>query len=606
VDEDRANALFARYVERLVVDGVRLSATDLASGDPELMAELQRRVEAFGRIEEILGRATEPLTGQTLGHYRVHESLGAGGMGEVYRAFDTRLGREVALKVLPPLFALDPARRARFEREARLLASLDHPNIEAIYGIESAGDRLFLVLELVEGETLAERMTRGPLPLEEACPLFIEIANALEASHATGIIHRDLKPANVKLTRDGRAKLLDFGLGKALGERELSVLSLPLELSRDTATGVILGTASYMSPEQARGREVDKRTDIWSFGCVLFEALTGRVAYQGDSFADTLAAVLHRDPEWEALPKTTPLTLRALLRRALEKDPERRPDVGEARRMLQEVLERPRARTPTAARVGAALVAGLLVALLAATLLANRTPRGARPSTLASVTPLELPTPAAKLMVDREAYRTTLKANYASWRAAFDRGPTSGSAGSFVVCVTTREPPALDMIDPRTSSVAAHIPLPAKETRDRIIGVAMSPDGDRAYVAGLDADRVFVVDLKSQFVLAVPDGSGIAVGDRPFQVALTPDGRRAYVTLLSGAVSVIDTDPRSPRFHTVVRVPDGRAIRVGTEPTGIAIAPDATRAFVTDMLADAVFVLDIAHEPAFPHRRRHA
>ncbi len=229
------------------------------------------------------------MIGQTLAHYRIVERLAAGGMGEVYRASDTKLGREVAIKVLPDAFVRDPERLARFEREARLLASLNHPNIAAIHGFEQSRGIPYLVLELVPGETLADRLSAGPLRIEEALRICVQIAQGLEAAHERGVIHRDLKPANIKITPEGKVKVLDFGLAKAFAA-DLAESSAVTEVG--TRQGVILGTPSYMSPEQARGKPVDKRTDIWSFGCVLYEALTGRPRPFGLRPAGPLALLL--------------------------------------------------------------------------------------------------------------------------------------------------------------------------------------------------------------------------------------------------------------------------------------------------------------------------
>ena len=282
--------------------------------------------------------------GKRLGTYEIISSLGAGGMGEVYRARDTKLGRDVALKVLPEAFSRDKERLARFEREARLLASLNHPNIAVIHGFEESDGVHFLVMELVEGETLAERIARGPIPLDEALPLFRQIAEALEAAHGKGVIHRDLKPANIKITPEGKIKVLDFGLAKSF-ESEVSDVDLsqsPTLVRDGTQAGVILGTAPYMSPEQARGKIVDKRADIWAFGCVLFEALTGRLAFPGQTLSDTIANVLKREPEWERLPEIIPIGIRTLLRRCLQKDPERRlRDAWDARLEIEEALSGP-------------------------------------------------------------------------------------------------------------------------------------------------------------------------------------------------------------------------------------------------------------------------
>jgi Tol biopolymer transport system component len=269
------------------------------------------------------------MIGKTLGHYRVGEQLGRGGMGEVYLADDLNLNRKVALKFLPEAFAADPERMARFEREAKLLASLNHPNIAAIYGLEQAEGKRFLVLELVEGETLAQRLSKGALSVEEALGICRQIADALEAAHEKGIIHRDLKPANVMITEGDKVKILDFGLAKALSDETQSVDSSqsPTLTEAMTRPGVILGTAAYMSPEQAKGKAVDKRADIWAFGCILYECLTGKRAFEGETVTETLAAVLTRDPEWEKAPAQA----QPLLRRCLERDPKKRlRDIGEA------------------------------------------------------------------------------------------------------------------------------------------------------------------------------------------------------------------------------------------------------------------------------------
>jgi serine/threonine protein kinase len=262
------------------------------------------------------------MIGQTLSHYKIVETLGAGGMGVVYRAEDTNLNRHVAIKVLPDIFSGDPERLARFEREAKLLASLNHPNIAAIHGLEEAGGKLFLVLELVEGETLAQRIAKGPLPVDETLDICRQIAEGLEAAHEKGVIHRDLKPANVKITPEGKVKVLDFGLAKAF-QGEMAAADAnhsPTLTDQMTRPGVILGTAAYMSPEQTKGKAVDKRTDIWAFGCVLYECLAGKRAFEGETVTETLASILKGEPDWLALPVVTPQLIRRLLCRCLQKD----------------------------------------------------------------------------------------------------------------------------------------------------------------------------------------------------------------------------------------------------------------------------------------------
>ena len=279
-------------------------------------------------------------TGTRLGHYEIVELLGAGGMGEVYRARDTNLKREVAIKVLPAAVAADQERLGRLEREAHLLASLNHVNIASIYSLERDADTRFLVLELVEGETLAERLQRGPLPVTEALEAGGQIAEALEAAHEKGIIHRDLKPANVMLKLDGQVKVLDFGIAKL---RQPGGIGEPPD-SSDVSTqltlpGTLVGTVPYMSPERIRGQAVDRRSDIWSLGCLLYEALAGRGAYQRDTAPDTMSAILQDEPEWADLPPETPQAIRTLLRRALDKDVDRRlRDAGDARLEIEDAL----------------------------------------------------------------------------------------------------------------------------------------------------------------------------------------------------------------------------------------------------------------------------
>jgi len=280
--------------------------------------------------------------GSKLGSYEVLAPLGRGGMGEVYRARDSKLGRDVAIKALPESFAADPERLARFEREARLLASLSHPNVAGIHGLEEIERRRYLVLELVDGESLAQRLARGALPVAETLDVARQIAAALEAAHERGIVHRDLKPGNVMLGPDGTVKVLDFGLAKGgVAASSLSGSDLsqsPTMTVAATQAGVVLGTAAYMSPEQARGRSVDRRTDIWSFGCVVYECLTGRQAFEGETVSDLVARILERDPDWAALPRDTPPRLVALLRRCLRKDArERLRDIGDARIELAEI-----------------------------------------------------------------------------------------------------------------------------------------------------------------------------------------------------------------------------------------------------------------------------
>ena len=276
-------------------------------------------------------------SGTRLGSYDILAPIGAGGMGEVYRARDTKLSRVVAIKVLSQEFARQPERLVRFEREARAVASLNHPNIAAIHSFERWEGVPFLVLEYVPGETL-----HAPASIGDAIAIARQICDALEAAHDQGIVHRDLKPANIKLTPEGKVKILDFGLSKALANTSAAVdVSGSPTVSIDTTeTGVVMGTAAYMSPEQSRGRPVDNRTDVWAFGCVLFELLTGRAVFRGETLEDTLVAILTREPDWQALPAETPDNVRRLLRRCLQKDPDRRlHHIADARLELEEAGE---------------------------------------------------------------------------------------------------------------------------------------------------------------------------------------------------------------------------------------------------------------------------
>ena len=292
--------------------------------------------------------------GERLGPYEIRELLGAGGMGEVYRARDSKLGRDVAIKVLPEEFSQDSKRLARFKREAQLLAALNHPNIAAIHGLEESGATLYLVLELVPGETLAARLSKGRLTVEEALRIATQVAEALEEAHEKGIIHRDLKPGNIMITEDGKVKVLDFGLARAFAEDTPEAdSSLSPTLTRDgTRAGVILGTAAYMSPEQARGRKLDKRSNIFSFGAVLYEMLSGKKAFSGEDVSDILASVIKLEPDWVALPDALDPRIERLLRRCVEKDrKKRRRDIGDVRNEIEEALatpERGRAVLPVA------------------------------------------------------------------------------------------------------------------------------------------------------------------------------------------------------------------------------------------------------------------
>ncbi len=322
-----------RQVERLLTESV--SAGFLAESAVVRGAHLLVDVSAAARV------------GHTIGAYRIEGLLGVGGMGEVYQAVDARLGRSVAIKILPTAFSTDPDRVARLDREARILATLNHPNICAIYEIEEIDGIKLLVLELVEGQTLAERIasraTAGQtgLAMPEALTIARQITDALEAAHDKGIVHRDLKPANIRITADGTVKILDFGLAKSVtGDSTPDLTLAPPTVSSGPRHGIVMGTAAYMSPEQARGLPVDRRTDIWAFGCVLYEMLTGRVAFAGDTISDSIAKVLEREPDWSALPAGTPAAIRRLLFRSLVKDLKKRlKDISDVRLEIDAIDE---------------------------------------------------------------------------------------------------------------------------------------------------------------------------------------------------------------------------------------------------------------------------
>jgi serine/threonine protein kinase/Tol biopolymer transport system component len=359
--------------------------------DVELRREVESLLAHHGSADDVLTRGAvaaaaglvsdvgrSMVVGRRFGVYQVLAPIGAGGMGEVYRARDTRLGRDVAIKIVPHEFTSLPDRLARCEREARMLAALNHPHIAAIYGIEDDEGIHALVLELVDGETLAERIARGPLPVVHALEIARQIADALDAAHEKGIVHRDLKPANIKITSDGVVKVLDFGLAKLEAPvTEAGISASPTVTVGGTHAGLIVGTAAYMSPEQARGLPVDKRTDIWAFGCVLYEMLTGRAVFARDTISDTLAAVLEREPDWTALPRQTSSRVRRTLQRCLEKDPKRRlRDIADA---TAELYETAAGETPPVAiglhRGYGATLAAIVVAGLAFSVWSWRTSR---------------------------------------------------------------------------------------------------------------------------------------------------------------------------------------------------------------------------------------
>ena len=313
------------------------------------------------------------MIGKTLAHYEITDLLGKGGMGEVYRARDTKLGREVALKFLPPELSDDPERCARFEREARTLANLQHPNVATIYGFEEIEGFRFLVMELVEGEDLEQRLRHRPIPVSEALDMACQIAAGIEAAHERDIVHRDLKPANIKITPDGEVKILDFGLARAY-QNEIENDALDRETHSVTIAmtraGTVLGTPAYMSPEQARGETLDRRTDVWAFGCVLYEMLTGQKCFSGDSITDVLASIVTKEPDWSLLPPKLPLRVHELLRQTLEKNPRHRlRDIGDIGLVIERVgadIAAPSPPASTGSKSSRPFIWGVMLVLLAA------------------------------------------------------------------------------------------------------------------------------------------------------------------------------------------------------------------------------------------------
>jgi eukaryotic-like serine/threonine-protein kinase len=376
----QVKALFQAAIERPPHERAAFLQSATA-GDDTLRRDVESLLAADASDHGLLDTmpvAAVPLeTHHRIGVFEIIELIGAGAMGQVYRARDTRLNRDVAIKVLPPLLAVDPDRVMRFRREAQVLAALNHPNIAALYGLEESDGVQALVLEFVDGPTLTDRLWSGPLPLDEVFDLARQIAEALEAAHDKGIIHRDLKPANIKITPQGVAKVLDFGLARAWdGASDAQLAAAPtLTATLDRERG-FQGTPAYMSPEQARGRPLDKRTDIWSYGCVLFEMLTGRPAFAGDTISDTIVSILDREPHWEALPPSTPGRVRDLLRRCVQKDLHwRLRDIGDVRIELDDasrfgavgdvaVGQRPVGRGRAAANLGLAILATIAIAVV--------------------------------------------------------------------------------------------------------------------------------------------------------------------------------------------------------------------------------------------------
>ena len=498
-------------------------------------------------------------TGTRLGAYEIVGAIGAGGMGEVYRARDPRLGRDVAIKSLPEAFATDDDRVARFEREARLLASLNHPAIAAIYGLEHSEDSRYLVLELVEGGSLADRLGRGALPIDEALRIARDIADALHAAHEKGIVHRDLKPANVALTSAGRPKVLDFGLAKALRAE-----SAATTIAEGTQAGVVLGTLPYMSPEQTRGAAVDKRTDVWSFGCVLYEMLTGRAPFTGASGPDIVVAILERTPDLDRLPERTPARVRWLLRRCLEKDPDRRlHDLADARIELEETLSSPDGadvakpgasmtrRERLAWAIAAAAVAGSIAAI---SMTAGRRDGPEAASTVATgVFRSELPLPAE------------LRLTLADPAARFSVSP-DGRRLAFAAAAANGEP----MLWVRTLDSTTAQPLAGTEGASYPF---WSPDSQSiAFIARSRPQRV----VGPGGALKSVDVTG---GSEP--LTLTPRAFNATGAWNAEGVVLFTPTGNSPLFRVSARSP-GEPVAVGALDTANGEVQHAHPSFLPD------------------------
>jgi serine/threonine protein kinase len=532
-----------------------------------------------------------PSSGAKLGVYEILSLLGSGGMGEVYRARDTKLHREVALKVLPAPMAHNTERMARFEREAQVLASLNHPNIAAIYGLEESNGASALVMELVEGRTLAERLAAGEpqdrrpplspllneegkreargggeaLSLDEALPIARQIAEALEYAHERGIVHRDLKPANLKITPEGMVKILDFGLAKALeGEHAAGdVSSSPTISGLATQAGIILGTAAYMSPEQAKGKPVDRRADIWAFGCVLYEMLTGRQAFCGETSTDVLAAVVRAEPEWNVLPATTPIAIQKLLRRCLIKEPKQRlRDIGEARITIEETLSGADGRPP---------LGPLLSEEGKREARGGATWRRALPWALSGILALAL-----VALIIGQAWRGRVQP---SWTGEMLGGPVISifprlSPDGRLLAFIAKDPDDVMQLWVMQPESGNRIMLTHNRERGLVQSVSWSPDGSRIYydrwydqpngiysVPALGGDEQLVVE-NAEFPEALPDGSLLITRRNPenryqvFHYWPETGQSQAYPLATSGAIGV----------QHMRAIPGGReALVIGTE-----------------------------------------
>jgi hypothetical protein len=524
--------------------------------------------------------------GTRLGPYEILTLIGSGGMGEVYRAVDARLNREVALKVLPDLFAADAERLARFRREAQTLAALNHPNIAHVHGLEeSASGTLALVMELVDGEDLAQRLQRGVLPLEDALPIARQIADALEAAHEQGIIHRDLKPANVKVRPDGTVKVLDFGLAKAIDAGEsgsAAVANSPTITSPAmTQAGMILGTAAYMSPEQAKGRVVDKRSDVWAFGCVLYEMLTGRRAFDGEDVTDTIAAVVRGEPNWDAVPADTPSQIRLLLRRCLEKDRKARiPDIGVARFLINETISMPHPAATGSARPLRTVAIAAALGLTIGAIVTAMTWRAWSP-------PPQPEVPARFVFAPPPSQPLIIQGN--------DRDVAIAPDGSFIVYRSGNPAQTQPSLSIRGVNELEPRPMPGTiNGRSPFI----SPDGRWVgFQAGTEIRKVAVAGGPATLITRVSGlPRGASWGDDNYIVFGSPNGLQRVHADGGEAAALTTPDPNKPEQHVLPHVlPGGKwlvftsfagtdylaarleALEVGTGRRKVLLPPVRTR-----------------------------